>query len=129
MLAQCRILNLRKKLTTDNTKGFYEFANLLYQFGQVQDSLKDIRERLKLDPEHNEYFSVYKIVEKLGKFMDDAEAIVESNDLETCIDKSNSMLQHESSIDNVRLTALRLFCKCYTEISEGQLLKKIVKQY
>lgn len=28
------------KLTSDNTDGFYELANLLYQLGQVQDSLK-----------------------------------------------------------------------------------------
>lgn len=28
------------KLTSDNTEGYYELANLLYQLGQVQDSLK-----------------------------------------------------------------------------------------
>jgi DnaJ family protein C protein 3 len=141
------------KLTTDNTEGFYELANLLYTLGQVQDSLKsvsmhshiilitialyvllikkfihsvcrEIRECLKLDPEHHECFPFYKKVKKLAKFIDDAEAAAESNDLEACIDKSNRILKHESSIDNVRLTALRLLCKCYTASSEGQLALK-----
>ncbi|XP_011504449.1 PREDICTED: dnaJ homolog subfamily C member 3 [Ceratosolen solmsi marchali] len=112
------------KLTADNTEGYYELANILYQLGQVQDSLKEIRECLKLDPEHSKCFPFYKKVKKLAKFMEDAEAAVESNDLQTCIEKSNRILKQELSIDNVRITALRLLCKCHTASSDQELAIK-----
>lgn len=134
------------KLTADNTKGYYELAKLLYQLGQVQDSLKwvykhtvfnmkctallsknwqwlcncrEIRECLKLDPEHRDCFPFYKKIKKIAKFMEDAEAASESSDWETCIDKSNRVLKNEPTLDNVRLTALRLLCKCHTTNSEA----------
>ncbi|KAJ8670107.1 hypothetical protein QAD02_001366 [Eretmocerus hayati] len=112
------------KLLSDNTEGYYELSSLLYQLGQVQDSLKEIRECLKLDPEHKDCFPLYKKIKKIAKFIEDAEAASESNDLETCIDKSNRVLKQETKIQNVRFTALRLLCKCHTANSAADLAIK-----
>ncbi|XP_031780298.1 dnaJ homolog subfamily C member 3 [Nasonia vitripennis] len=109
------------KLTSDNTEGYYELSNLLYQLGQVQDSLKEIRECLKLDPEHHDCFPFYKKIKKVAKLIEDAEAASESNDLDSCIDKANKVLKNEPAIENVRVTALRLLCKCHTANSEAEL--------
>ena len=85
---------------------------------------REIRECLKLDPEHQNCFPFYKKIKKVAKFMEDAEAAADSNDLETCIDKANRVLKSESAIQNVRFTALRLLCKCHTANSDSELAVK-----
>ena len=40
------------KLTSDNTDGLFKLANLHYQLGEADPSLNEIRECLRLDPEH-----------------------------------------------------------------------------
>ena len=42
------------KLTQDNTAGFFKLASLHYQLGEPDESLADVRECLKLDPDHKE---------------------------------------------------------------------------
>ena len=39
-------------LYVDNTGGYYKLASLHYQLGEADESLIQIRECLKLDPEH-----------------------------------------------------------------------------
>lgn len=60
----------------------------------------------------------------MAKFIEDSEAAVEASDQATCIDKANRVLKHEPSVENVRLSALRLLCKCHTSNSEPDLAVK-----
>ena len=40
------------KLTSDNTRAYFKLSNLHYQIGEAEESLAEVRECLKLDPEH-----------------------------------------------------------------------------
>ena len=53
------------KLTQDNTAGFYKLASLHYQLGESEESLAEIRECLKLDPEHKDCYPLYKKLKKV----------------------------------------------------------------
>nr|KAG5696483.1 hypothetical protein BaRGS_016522 [Batillaria attramentaria] len=54
------------KLIPDNTKGYLRLSMLHYEMGEEEDSLLQIRECLKLDPDHKECFAHYKKVKKLA---------------------------------------------------------------
>ncbi|XP_012259712.1 dnaJ homolog subfamily C member 3 [Athalia rosae] len=101
------------KLLADNTQGYYKLSSLLYRLGQVEESLKEIRECLRLDPEHKECFPHYKKVKKIAKFLADADASAESKDYDGCVEASNRVLKNEPNNQNVRFLATQLLCRCY----------------
>ncbi|KAL7286259.1 hypothetical protein TKK_0019436 [Trichogramma kaykai] len=116
------------RLTSDNTDAYYELSTLLYQLGLVQDSLKEVRECLKLDPEHETCFPFYKKTKKVAKLIEDAENAHESGDAETCIDKANKVLKLETDVMNIRVTALELLCKSHTANSDTELAIKYCRE-
>ncbi|XP_015595178.1 dnaJ homolog subfamily C member 3 isoform X2 [Cephus cinctus] len=101
------------KLVSDNTRGYFKLSSLLYRLGQVDESLKEIRECLKLDPEHKECFPFYKKVKKVAKFLSDAETSDQTGDNKGCIDAARKALNNEPAVLNVRFLAFQLLCKCY----------------
>ncbi|XP_076639139.1 dnaJ homolog subfamily C member P58IPK [Colletes latitarsis] len=107
------------KLQSDNTQGFLKLATLHYRLGQVSESLKEIRECLKLDPEHSKCFSFYKKVKEVAKLLTNAETSEEGRNYDNCIASAQSVLKLEPNVVNVRFTAHQLLCKCYTGNSES----------
>ena len=85
---------------------------------------REIRECLKLDPEHKDCFPFYKKLKKIAKLIEEAERAQESGDSENCVDKANKVLKLETSVENVRFTAFQLLCKCYTSTIEVDLAIK-----
>lgn len=79
----------------------------------ILSTFREIRECLKLDPEHKQCFPHYKKVKKIAKFITDAEAASESKDYESCIESSNKVLKNEPNNQNVRFLATQLLCRCY----------------
>ncbi|XP_011145587.1 dnaJ homolog subfamily C member 3 isoform X2 [Harpegnathos saltator] len=107
------------KLLSDNTEGFFKLSMWLYRLGQVEEALKEIRECLKLDPDHKECFPFYKKIRKISKLLQDAEkASEDTKDYETCVESARRVLIQEPDEQNVRFTAFHLLCKCYIGISE-----------
>ena len=74
---------------------------------------REIRECLKLDPEHKQCFPFYKKTKKIAKLLNDAESAKEAKENEDCIKFANRVLQQEPTMINVRFTASHLLCKCY----------------
>lgn len=76
---QSAILDIRPttKLINDNTEGFYRMSILDYRLGNGEDSLKDIRECLKLDQDNAKCHSHYKKVKKLQKFLEKGDQMVQ----------------------------------------------------
>jgi DnaJ family protein C protein 3 len=68
------------KLTTDNTVGFHKLALLHYQLGESEEALMEIRECLKLDPEHKDCYPFYKKLKKVAKFISAAQEAQNSQD-------------------------------------------------
>ena len=65
-----------KRNFSDNTDGLYKLANLHYQLGEAEPSLNEIRECLRLDPEHKHCYPLYKKLKKVARFLTDAQVII-----------------------------------------------------
>ncbi|KAL0849689.1 hypothetical protein ABMA28_011655 [Loxostege sticticalis] len=100
------------RLQQDSTDGYYRLATLLYRLGHVSDALKEIRECLKLDPEHKKCFPFYKKVKKVDKFLLDCEQLSESRDFAGCIASANKVLKTEDEVTLVVFEARKWLCSC-----------------
>jgi len=100
------------KLTTDNTAGFFKLASLHYQLGEADESLADVRECLKLDPDHKECHPLYKKVKKIAKALNQAKEAQNSQDWQECIEAANRVLKNEPTADYMRFNAFDKLCSC-----------------
>jgi len=100
------------KLTSDNTGGFYKLATLHYQLGEADESLHEIRECLKLDPEHKDCFPLYKKLKKVVKFLTNAKEAREKDDWEECVASAQKVLKNEPSVTGIRFHAYDRLCHC-----------------
>ncbi|XP_052750106.1 dnaJ homolog subfamily C member 3 [Galleria mellonella] len=100
------------RLQQDSTDGYYRLATLLYQLGHVSDALKEIRECLKLDPEHKKCFPFYKKVKKVDKLLLECEELSEARDFTGCLASANKVLKVEDEVTLVVFEARRWLCSC-----------------
>merc|ERR1719499_117373 len=103
------------KLTSDNTGGFFKLATLHYQLGEADESLNEIRECLKLDPEHKDCYPMYKKLKKVVKFLVGAKEAREGEDWESCVASAQKVLKNEPSVTGVRFHAYDRLCHCEGE--------------
>ncbi|KAK7089969.1 dnaJ homolog subfamily C member 3-like [Littorina saxatilis] len=106
------------KLTPDNTKGYLRLSLLHYQMGEEEDSLLQIRECLKLDPDHKECFAHYKKVKKLAKQLASANEFKNSEQYQECVDKAEQILKTESEILSFVLRARSFTCHCQSKMGK-----------
>lgn len=100
------------RLSQDSTAGYYKLSKLLYELGHVTDALKEIRECLKLDPEHKDCFPFYKKIKKIDKFLNDAEQYSEQKDFKSCIESAEKVIKNEAEIPMVIFSARQYLCSC-----------------
>jgi len=105
------------KLTLDNTAGFYKLASLHYQIGEADEALTEIRECLKLDPDHKDCHPLYKKVKKVAKFLLSAKEASQADSWQECIESANKVLKNEPKIENIRFHAFDRICQC--ELKNG----------
>lgn len=103
------------KLQSDSTDGYFKLAQLLYKAGQATESLKAIRECLKLDPEHKDCFPFYKKVKKVEKLLVDAETELENKNYIECLELAKKVLKNENHFVSIMFEAKRLLCACYSK--------------
>jgi DnaJ homolog subfamily C member 3 len=96
----------------DLTTHIFQLAKLLYELGHAADSLKEIRECLKLDPEHKLCFPFYKKVKKIDKFFIDAESSKEEKNFEECISSAQKVLKNEKDVQMIIYSANQILCSC-----------------
>jgi len=109
------------KLQSDNTAGFFKLAVLYYQRGEPSESLKEVRECLRLDPEHKDCFPHYKLVKKVDKLTSDAQEDVNNKDYQACIDSANKVLKLETSVKMIIFLAKEKLCHCYLHTDQLSL--------
>ncbi|CAL8114182.1 unnamed protein product [Orchesella dallaii] len=122
--AQHAISDLRftTKLVIDDTDGLYRLSSLLYQLGDVEESLREIRECLKLDPEHKHCFPLYKKLKKLDKSMQGANAAGEKEEYGECVADVKKALKVDSHTPPIVEWKLRhKLCWCHLKNGEGEL--------
>merc|ERR1711936_918161 len=103
------------KLTSDNTAGYYKLATLHYQLGEADESLNEIRECLKLDPDHKDCFPLYKKLKKVTKFLALAKESREQQDWEECVGNAQKVLKNEPSVAGIKFHAYDRLCHCQKE--------------
>ncbi|XP_046670513.1 dnaJ homolog subfamily C member 3 [Homalodisca vitripennis] len=111
------ILDLRSanKLQSDSTAGYLKLAMLHYQLGQAQESLREVRECLKLDPEHKDCFPHYKKVKKIDKLISDCHSAIEEKRYDNCIDSALKLLKSEDQVQMIQYVAKEKLCHCYLQ--------------
>lgn len=77
---------------------------------------REIRECLKLDPDHKECFPFYKKVKKLVKQMGQAQQLKNDRQWDECVSKANNMLKTEGSMWHYVLTAKSHICHCQAQV-------------
>ncbi|XP_055379167.1 dnaJ homolog subfamily C member 3 [Condylostylus longicornis] len=101
------------KLSQDSTEGYYRIAELLYSIGHATSSLKEIRECLKLDPEHKDCFPFYKKIRKVEKALAAAEEYRDQQQYQDCIESAEIALKNEKEVAMIQFSAYQLLCNCY----------------
>lgn len=96
----------------DLTTHIFKLAELLYNLGHAADALKEIRECLKLDPEHKLCFPFYKKVKKIDKFLNDAESHRENKNYEECISSAEKVKKNEKEVQMIIFGADQYLCSC-----------------
>ena len=78
---------------------------------------REIRECLKLDPDHKDCFPFYKKVKKLVKQMQSVQNFINEKKWEDCITKANAMLKTESEVFQFIHRAKGHICHCQSKVS------------
>lgn len=98
------------KLTNDNTGAYLKLAQLHYLMGDEEESLREIRECLKLDQEHKACHDHYKKVKKLVKQLNSAQEKINEGLYSEAISKLDAALKTESTQENIVLKILSRLC-------------------
>lgn len=103
------------RLSQDSTSGFFRLAQLLYSLGHTVDALKEVRECLRLDPEHSDCFPFYKKIKRVDKALTDAQQAVEARQFDECVRHAKKVLAAEKDVAMVTFSAKQLLCQCYAK--------------
>ncbi|GAB0088734.1 dnaJ homolog subfamily C member 3 [Sergentomyia squamirostris] len=113
------------RLSQDSTAGYFRLATLLYDLGHTADALKEIRECLKLDPEHKDCFPLYKKLKKVEKALTDAQQYMDERQYMGCIESAEKVLKFETEIPMVIFSAKQLLCSCH--VKEEQYTQAVTR--
>ncbi|XP_067890498.1 dnaJ homolog subfamily C member 3a [Heterodontus francisci] len=117
-------LKAASKLKHDNTEAFYKISIIYYQLGDHEMSLGEIRECLKLDPDHKLCFAHYKQVKKLNKQLSTGEDLVRQEKYSDAVSKYESAMKTEPNVLQYTLYATERICHC---LSKNQQAKEAIK--
>ncbi|XP_059618754.1 dnaJ homolog subfamily C member 3 [Phlebotomus argentipes] len=113
------------RLSQDSTAGYFRLAELLYNLGHTADALKEIRECLKLDPEHKDCFPFYKKLKKVEKALSDAQQFLDERQFVECVESAEKALKFETEIPMVMFSAKQLLCSCH--VKEEQFTQAVTR--
>nr|XP_039250330.1 dnaJ homolog subfamily C member 3-like [Styela clava] len=102
-------------LRLDNTAGYLKISILYYRLGDIEQSLDEIRECLKLDPDHKECYAHYKNVKKLFKTVESGRKFMNEERWDDAIGKFTKALQQEPRIPAFNLEIKLRICESYVK--------------
>ncbi|CAL8322068.1 unnamed protein product [Merluccius merluccius] len=110
-------LKATSKLKSDNTNAFLQLSTIYYQLGDHEMSLTEVRECLKLDPDHKQCYAHYKQVKKLNKQIQSAEALIQEERYEDAVTKYEAVMQTEPNVPQFSHHAKMRICHA---LAQGQ---------
>lgn len=120
------------KLRTDNYAAHLKISELYYAIGHAEDSLNEIRECLKLDPDHKKCFELYKKVKKLAKQIESIERFINEEKWDDCVSKAQQVLKTEPNQHAFIIKANTFMCKCNSQghhVSDAIKACSVVLEY
>ncbi|XP_067371750.1 dnaJ homolog subfamily C member 3a isoform X1 [Channa argus] len=108
-------LKVASKLKSDNTQAFYKLSTIYYNLGDHEMSLNEVRECLKLDPDHKQCYSHYKQVKKLNKQIQSAEELIQEQRYEDAVSKYEAVIKTEPNVHLFSLLAKERICHALTQ--------------
>ncbi|XP_017278080.1 dnaJ homolog subfamily C member 3a [Kryptolebias marmoratus] len=108
-------LKAASKLKNDNTQVFYKLSTIYYHLGDHEMSLSEVRECLKLDPDHKQCFGHYKQVKKLNKQIQAAEQLIQEKRYEEAVRKYEAVMKTEPNVPQFSLLATERICHALTQ--------------
>lgn len=108
------------RLKNDNTEAYLKISKYYYILGEGEESLKEIRECLKLDQDHKECHNHYKKVKKLVKLFNDAQKYIDSRQYDDAIFKLKAAMKHEQENQKFSVNALEKMCLCYVKLANSK---------
>ncbi|GAA6087907.1 dnaJ homolog subfamily C member 3a [Tachysurus ichikawai] len=112
-------LKAASKLKNDNTQAFYQLSTIYYNLGDHEMSLNEVRECLKLDPDHKQCFSHYKQVKKLNKQIMSAEELIQQQRYGDAASKYESVMKTEPNVPQYTVHAKERICHCLSKDQQG----------
>jgi len=109
------------KLTNDNTEGYYKLASLHYQLGEAEEALMEIRECLKLDPDHKDCHPLYKSLKKVAKHVGKAQEALNNQDWDECVNRAQKILDNEPKMARVRFHGWDKLCNCQLNSNQYEM--------
>uniref|UniRef100_A0A182K1I7 J domain-containing protein n=1 Tax=Anopheles christyi TaxID=43041 RepID=A0A182K1I7_9DIPT len=106
------------RLSQDSTEGYNKLARILYDIGDSGAALKEIRECLKLDPEHKDCFPFYKKIKKVDKVYVDAQQAREEQRYPDCIAGGEKLIKLEPDVPMIVYNGKQLLCSCLVKDEE-----------
>ncbi|KAG1653057.1 DnaJ subfamily C member 3 [Nymphon striatum] len=108
------------KLRADNTEAHMRLSELYYKLGEADESLIQVRECLKLDPDHKKCYPHYKRVKKLSKQITSLNTFFNEEKHEECIEKANAVLKSEPKEFNFVHYAKSKLCSCMGKAGQSK---------
>uniref|UniRef100_A0AAV2JX07 DnaJ homolog subfamily C member 3 n=1 Tax=Knipowitschia caucasica TaxID=637954 RepID=A0AAV2JX07_KNICA len=112
-------LKAASKLKSDNTQAFFKLSTIYYSLGDHELSLNEVRECLKLDPDHKQCYSHYKQVKKLNKQIQSAEEFLQEQRYEEAIDKYEAVMKTEPNVRHFTLLAKQRICHALVQSQQS----------
>ncbi|EDV19888.1 uncharacterized protein TRIADDRAFT_32828 [Trichoplax adhaerens] len=107
------------RLTNDNTNAYYKLTKLLYENGDLESSLQQVRECLKLDPDHKMCFPFYKKVKKLNKKLQSIEEKINTESYQDAIPKLTDIMQTDvTQVQHYATMLSSKLCLCYLKVKD-----------
>ncbi|XP_054887410.1 dnaJ homolog subfamily C member 3a isoform X1 [Poeciliopsis prolifica] len=112
-------LKALSKLKNDNTQAFYKLSTIYYNLGDHEMSLNEVRECLKLDPDHQQCFKHYKQVKKLNKQIQSAEEHIREQRFEEAVSKYEAVMKTEPNVPQFSALAKERICHALSQAQQG----------
>eukprot|EP00118_Oscarella_pearsei_P025792 m.308782 g.308782 ORF g.308782 m.308782 type:complete len:487 (+) comp44778_c0_seq1:54-1514(+) len=106
------------KLVSDPTEAHFKLSDLHYQMGELDEGLREVRECLKLDPDHKLCYPHYKTLKKLDKQLKGGHEAVEGGSFDDCLLKYRAALKTEPNLHHYVLLAKTQICHCLYKLGE-----------
>lgn len=113
-------LKATSKLKNDNTKAFYTLSTIYYNMGDHEMSLTEVRECLKLDPDHKLCYGHYKQVKKMNKQILSAEELIEQHRYGDAVSKYETVMKTEPNVHQYSHHAKERICHCLTQNQQAE---------